>query len=144
MNQGFSISFVGLSLILLLWFCAVTITPCGAGLPWLPITDNPESFGFENQNQYPILTIKEDGNKFLDNDWIADRDLLSSSIQNSDYFLIRADARLPFGEVRKALAELKKYRTQGILLLAERKIVDPKEISPFEEYILNRSLYCGC
>jgi hypothetical protein len=30
------------------------------------------------------------------------------------------------------------------VLMAERKIVEPKEISPFEEYIWNRSRYCGC
>jgi biopolymer transport protein ExbD len=146
MNQGFSVSFLGLSLTLLLWFCVVHGPRCSSGLPELPITDNLENFGYVNQHQYPILTIKADGNKFFENDWLPDINVLSSnsSIQNSDFVLIRADARLPFGEVRKTLEELKKYRSQGIVLMAERKIVEPKEISPFEEYIWNRSRYCGC
>jgi biopolymer transport protein ExbD len=144
MNHGFSVSFVGLSLTLLLWFCVVHGPRCSAGLPELPVTDNPENFGFEDQHRYPILTIKADGNKYFENDWLPDMNLLSSNstIQNSDFVLIRADARLQFGEVRKTLEELKKYRSQGIVLLAEREIVEPNEISPFQEYLLHR-LYCG-
>ena len=147
MNQGFSISFAGLGFILLLWFLVVLMPPCSAGLPELPITNNPDSFGYEGQHHYPILTIKADGNKFFENDWVPDMNLLpfKSSVQKSHFVFVRADARVSFGEVRKTLEELRKYRTQGIIvLLAEQKIIEPKEISPFEEYILNRSRYCGC
>ncbi len=146
MNQGFSVSFVGLSLILLLWFAAIHITPCGGVIAELPITDNPENFGFEDQHQYPTLTIKADGNKYFENDWLPDMNVLSSnsSVQKSDFVFIRADARLPFGEVRKTLKELKKYRIQGIVLMVEQKVVESEEISPFEEYLLNRLRYFGC
>ena len=115
-------------------------------LPELPVTDNPENFGFEDEHQYPILTIKADGNKYFENDWLPDMNVLSSksSVQNSDFILIRADARLSFGEVRVTLEELKEYRSQGIVLMTERTIVEPEEISPFEEYLLNRLRYCGC
>ncbi len=145
MNHGFTISFAGLSLTLLLWFCVVHGPRCSAGLPELSITDNPKNFGFENLHKYPILTIKADGNKYFEQNWLPDRNLLplKSSLQSSDFLLIRADARLPFGEVRKTLEELKKYRSHGIVLMTERKIVEPEEISPFEEYLLNR-LRCGC
>jgi len=47
-------------------------------------------------------------------------------------------------KVRKTLEELKKYRTRGIVLMAEKKIVEPEEVYPFEEYLLNRWQYCGC
>jgi hypothetical protein len=82
----------------------------------------------------------------FENDWLPDMNVLSSnsSIQKSDFVFIRADARLQFGEVRKTLEELKKYRSQGIVLMAGRKVFEPKEISPFEDYILKRSRYCGC
>src|SRR5262245_12118248 len=118
-----------------MWFCAVLITPCSAGLAELPITNNPDEFGSQDANHYPILTIKADINKFLFPS--------NSSLQSSDYLLIRADTRLSFGEVRRTLQELKKYRNQGIILMAEQQIVEPTEISPFEEYLFKRS-YCGC
>jgi biopolymer transport protein ExbD len=146
MNDGFSVSFVGLSLILLLWFGAVLITPCRSFFAELPITDNPEEFGSEDQHHYPIITIKADGSKYFEHDWLPDTNFLSSkpSIRNSDFVFIRADARLSFGEVRRTLEELQKYRSQGIVLAAEEKIVKPNENSPFEEYLLNRVRYCGC
>ncbi|HEY7160612.1 MAG TPA: hypothetical protein VH815_05100, partial [Acidobacteriota bacterium] len=131
------------SLILLLWFCVLFGPHCSAGRPELPITDNPQNFGFENGSTYPIITIKADGNKFLDQDWIADVNQLPSSIQTSDYLLIRSDARLKFGEVRKTLEQLRKYRTGGIVLMAEQRIDGIEQISPFQEYLLKR-LYCGC
>lgn len=146
MNDGFSISFTCVGFIVLLIMLVTLMPPCSAGLPELPITDNPENFGLEDQHQYPILTIKADGDKYFEQDWLPDMNVLSSnsSIQNSDFILIRADARLPYGEVRKTLRELKKYRSHAIVLMTERKIVDPEENSPFEEYLLNRLRYCGC
>jgi biopolymer transport protein ExbD len=144
MSDGFSVSFIGLSLILLLWFCVIFGLRCSAGLPESPITDNPENFGYEDQHNYPILTIKKDGSKYFENDWVPDMNVLKSisSFQDSDFIFIRADARLTFGEVRKTLDELKKYRAQGFVLMAEKKIVEPEEIYPFQEYLLNRLQYC--
>ena len=146
MNDGFSISFVCVGLIVLLIMVVLLMPPCSGGrLPELPITDNPENFGYEDQHQYPILTIKADGSKYFENDWLPDMNVLSSnsSIQKSDFVVIRADARLPFREVRRTLEELRKYRTGEIVLMAEQKIIEPNEISPFQDYLLHR-VYCGC
>jgi hypothetical protein len=63
MNDGFSILFVCVALILLLIMLVLLMPPCSVGLPWLPDTNNPENFGFADQKKYPILTIKADGNK---------------------------------------------------------------------------------
>jgi biopolymer transport protein ExbD len=130
MNDGFSVSFVGLSLILLLWFCAVLITPCRGFFAELPITDNPEEFGSEDQHHYPIITIKADGSKYFENDWLPQLNVLSSkpSIQTSNFVFIRADARLSFGEVRKTLKEIRKYRTTGIVLMSEKKIIEKNSV----------------
>jgi biopolymer transport protein ExbD len=143
MDDGFSMSFVGLALILLLWFCVIFGPHCSAGLPELPITDSPQNFGYENERKYPIITIKADGSKYFNHDWVPDPNMLPRLVQTSDYLFIRADARLSFGEVRTTLEQLQKYRTQGIVLMSEQKIVEPNKISPFQEYLLNRP-YCGC
>jgi biopolymer transport protein ExbD len=130
MNDGFSISFVCVGVLVLLIMIVISMPPCGVGLPWLPDTDNPKNFGFKDQHRYPVLTIKADSNKFFGNDWISNMNQLPASIQTSNYLLIKADARLSFGEVRKTLEELKKYRISGIVLMSDKKINEKFRVAP--------------
>ncbi len=143
MHQGFSLSLVSVSLILLLWMGVVLTPPCRSGFPQLPITNNPDNFGF--QNAYPILTIKQNGNRFFEYEFVCGTGLspFKASIEKPDHLLVRADARLSFGAVRRTLQELSRYRTQGIVLMTEENVVEPEQISPFEEYLLKCSRYCS-
>jgi biopolymer transport protein ExbD len=144
MSQSFSVSLMSVALILLI--CTMVSTPffrCGIRPLKLPITSHPDEFGDFGRD--PAVWIKHDEVRFYEDDWVPQGDftLYGSQIQNASRIVLQADVRLKFGAVRETLAELSKYRQDGIVLSTEAEYTERKP-SHFELYLIRKSLACGC
>ena len=142
MNQPFSAALLSVTFILLIIVILSTPMFSGGFRPIeLPITINPDKFGeyFSDDSVW----IRFDETKYFEGDWVSDFSQHETELRDAPRIVLHADGRLNFGVVRETLAELSKYRENGVVFSVEERFVETKP-TPFQDYLNRRSMVCEC
>ena len=117
---------VDVCLVLLIIFMVVTPMLQKGRPVQLPQTDNPGKKP-ESQNEV-LVSVQVDKTIFIDTKWYPDKEFLAKmrelgerAASNPKEILIKADARLSYGEVRNVMKMVKEGGFERVALITEKK-----------------------
>ena len=115
---------VDVCLVLLIIFMVVTPMLQKGRPVLLPQTDNPGKKP-ESQNEV-LVSVQADKTIFIDTKWFPDKEFLAKMKElgeraSSKDLLIKADARLTYGDVRNVMKMVKEGGFEKIALITEKK-----------------------
>lgn len=123
LTRIYPVTFSVISVLLMVWVVVTTPLNWACYKPYLPLTHNPDLL--LNLDPLPHIHIYADGNRYLDGEWLPPG-VEPLKEEKAAMIVLWADARLPFGTVKKAIVMLQGNGPRHVYLLVcgERSRLD--------------------